>query len=66
MASIKGILDESAKAIASEVKDLISSKNDIEAQIEDYDRQLANVPDAEAIALVINEEREGQAKEAGG
>jgi len=51
--AIESILDESTKAVTSEVTDLIARKNDIEEEIENLDSQLANVPDAEAIAQLI-------------
>jgi len=55
VASIRGILYESLEALAADTEALLSNKSDIEAQIADLDRHLANVPDAEAIAQVINE-----------
>lgn len=60
LTSIKAILNGSAEAVASEVKDLLCKKSDIEGQIEDLDRQLANVPDAEAIAKLINEKEKAR------
>lgn len=51
--AIKSILDGSTKVVTSEVTDLIARKNDIEEEIENLDRQLANVPDTEAIAQLI-------------
>ncbi|SHH63390.1 DNA sulfur modification protein DndD [Desulfofustis glycolicus] len=54
-ASIKDILNGSICKIASETLALLSRKGNIEEQIENLDRQLATVPDAEAIAQVIEQ-----------
>jgi len=59
-ASIKDILNGSVAAIALEAMALLSQKTDIEELIENLDRQLANVPDAEAIAQVIDEKEKAR------
>jgi len=51
--AINYILNESIKTVISEVKYLIARKNDIKEEIENLDRKLANVPDAEEIAQLI-------------
>ncbi|CAB5161308.1 DNA sulfur modification protein DndD [Olavius algarvensis associated proteobacterium Delta 3] len=51
--SIKLIIDESMVAVLSGVKALLTRKVHVEEEIENLDRQLANVPDAEAIVQII-------------
>ena len=58
--AISYILEESIKAVTSDVKDLIVHKNDIEEEIENLDRQLANVPDAEAIVQLIEKKEKAR------